>query len=67
MGTRMGRQWGQRGAAQHTSCRAKSNGSSNNSRAVKSNDTAQFTTRKRKKAKLAQSNSRKSKRKRKKR
>jgi hypothetical protein len=67
MGTRMGRQWGQRGAAQHTSGRAKSNGSSNSSRAVKCNDTAQFTTRKRKKAKLAQSNSRKSKRKRKKR
>jgi hypothetical protein len=67
MGTRMGKQWGHRAAAQHTSCTVNSNSSSNSSRAVKSNDITHFTTRKRKKARLAHPNSRKGKRKRKKR
>jgi hypothetical protein len=67
MGTRMGKQWGRRGAAQHTSCTAKGNSSSNSSRAVNSNDITQFTTRKRKKARLAHPSSRKGKRKRRKR
>jgi hypothetical protein len=67
MGTRMGKRWGHRAAAQHTSCTVNNNSSSNSSRAVKSNDITHFTARKCKNARLAHPNSRKGKRKRKKR
>jgi hypothetical protein len=43
IGMRMGRQWGHRSAAQHASCTANSNSSSNNSREVKSNGITQLT------------------------
>jgi hypothetical protein len=65
MGTRMGKQWGHRGAAQQTACTAGSNSSSNSSRAVKSNAVTQLNTRKRKRTRPTRLKSRKNKRKKK--
>jgi hypothetical protein len=67
MGTRMGKQWGHRGAAQPAACTAGSNSSRNGSSAVRSNDITQLNTRKRKSTKLTQFKGRKGERKKKKR